>query len=329
MDASVDKRIAALAKRQGGHVSRAQLLALGLSAEAIRHRIRTGRLIRVYNGVYAVGRLPTTRRDQAAGALLACGPRAVLSHSSAAALWAITKQWPLPLELTLTAGDSRPTGLRVHRSTNLDRTQITHNYGLRVTTPARTVLDLAPRTTQRRLIRIINDLRLERRLTIDELQALIARHPRHTGAALVKPLIRDDLDLGFTRSDFEDDFPSFVERYKLPRPTLNACIGRHEVDVYFPVERVIVELDGFQVHKTRTQFEANRARDAEILGAFGIPTVRITHLQFHRKPDGVAANLHKILQARSQQPQQPPQPQQQPEPQPQQQQPRPQQQPQR
>ncbi|MGO9754068.1 MAG: type IV toxin-antitoxin system AbiEi family antitoxin domain-containing protein [Solirubrobacteraceae bacterium] len=296
MDASADKRIAALAKRQGGHVTRAQLLALGLGAEAIRHRSTTGRLIRVYNGVYAVGRLSTTRRDQAAGALLACGPHAVLSHRSATALWTITKQWPLPLELTLTRGNSRPTGLRVHRSTNLDRAQITHNHGLRVTTPARTVLDIAPRTTQRRLMRMINDLRLGRLLTIDELNALIARHPRHTGAALIKSLISDDL--GVTRSDFEDDFPSFVERYNLPRPILNTSIGGHEVDVYFPVERLIVELDGYDVHKVPRQFEANRARDAEILAAFDIPTVRLTYKRFHDLPDTVAANLHKILETR-------------------------------
>ncbi len=300
MDESADRRIAALAKRQGGHVTRVQLLALGLSAEAIRHRIVTGRLIRVYNGIYAVGHLPTTRRDQAAGALLACGPRAVLSHGSAAALWGITTDWPLPLELTVVGPPRCPRGLQVHRSINLDRTQITHNYGLRVTTPARTVLDIAPRTSQRRLTRIINDLRLERRLRIGELEALIDRHPRHIGAPLVKPLISDDP--GVTRSDFEDDFSGFVERYELPRPILNATIGGHEVDAYFPIERVIVELDGYDVHKTRAQFESNRARDAEILAALGIPTVRITHRRFHSQPQRVAANLHGILRARKQQP---------------------------
>ncbi len=295
MGDSVDARIADLAKRQGGHVTRDQLLALGLGRGAIAHRLRTGPLNRVNNGVYSVGHLPTTRRDQAAGALLACGPRAALSHSSAAALWGINKQWPLPLELT-TTGDRRPTGLRVHRSSNLTRAQVTHHHGLRVTTPARTVLDIAPGSTRRRLTRIINDLRLERRLTIEELRDLIARHPRHAGAKLIKPLISDDL--GPTRSAFEDEFARFIERYNLPRPILNATIGGYEVDVYFPVERLIVELDGYDVHKTPGQFEANRARDAEILAAFDVPTVRITYKRFHGRPDSVAANLNRILETR-------------------------------
>lgn len=292
---SVDQQIAALARHQGGHVTREQLLALGLRKDAITHRLSTGRLIRIYNGVYTVGRLPTTRRDQAAGALLACGPAAVLSHSSAAALWGIEKRWTLPLELT-TTGDRRPKGLRVHRSTSLDRRQITEHLGLRVTTPARTVLDIAPRHTRRRLIRVVNNLRLERRLTIEELHGLVERHPRHPGARHVIPLI--DTDPGVTRSELEDAFGRFLERHALPPAVCNTIIAGYEVDAYFPAERVIVELDGYDVHRTRRQFESDRARDAKILAATGIPTVRITHRQLHDGAGGVAANLRTILASR-------------------------------
>jgi hypothetical protein len=70
----VDKQIAALAKRNRGYITRSQLIKLGLGAEAIRYRVRIGRLIPVYAGVYAVGHLPTLPQDRAFGALLACGP---------------------------------------------------------------------------------------------------------------------------------------------------------------------------------------------------------------------------------------------------------------
>ncbi|MGO9972889.1 MAG: type IV toxin-antitoxin system AbiEi family antitoxin domain-containing protein [Solirubrobacteraceae bacterium] len=295
MDAPIDKRIAALARRHGGHVTHEQLLALGLGKQAIRYRAGIGQLIRVYRGVYAVGRLPTTRRDQAAGALLACGPSAVLSHRSAAALWSITDTWPLPLELSTTI-DRRPTGLRVHVVCSLSRTEITHHHGLRVTTPARTILDLAPHTPARRLTRIINDLRLERRLTIDALRDLTERHARHPGTRFVKPLIAEDR--GPTRSELEDTFQRLIDTYDLPRAILNTAIGGYEVDAYFPDERLIVELDGYEVHKTRHTFESDRARDAELLASHGIPTIRLTYRRMTQRPDHEAANLKRILEAR-------------------------------
>ncbi len=298
MSESIDRQIAALAKRQGGHVTRVQLLKIGLGPDAIAHRLRMGRLIRVYYGVYAVGRLPTTRRDQAAGALLACGADAVLSHASAAALHGIYKRWPLPLELT-TTGDRRPRGLRVHRTSSLFGTEITQHHGLRVTTPARTVLDIAPALATSRLTRIVNDLRLERRLTLDELRGLIERHPRHRGARQIAPLIAEDR--GPTRSELEDAFWRFISHYDLPRPILNARIDGYEVDAYFPLERVIVELDGYEVHRTRKKFESDRARDVHFLANQGIPTVRLTDLRMRHRGDQEAADLHKILEGRRRQ----------------------------
>ena len=154
MDEPIDRQIAAIARRQGGHITRRQLRALGLGAKAIEYRVRTGRLIRVYNGVYALGYLSRNLRDRAAGALLACGPKAVLSHSTAAAIWGEPTWPPLPLELT-TTGDRRPPELRVHRSRTLTSDQISFHGNLRVTTPARTVLDIAPRHDAQRLTRPI------------------------------------------------------------------------------------------------------------------------------------------------------------------------------
>ncbi len=295
MSEQVDKQIAALARRQGGHVTRAQLLRLGVGRHEIAHRLQVGSLIRVHYGVCAVGHLPTTRRDQAAGALLACGPRAALSHSSAAALWNIEQRWPLPLEL-ITTCDRRPKGLRVHFTTRLSRAEVTSHQGLRVTTPARTVLDIAPALSAQRLTRIINDLRLGRRLTFDELDELTRRHPGHRGARSVRALIAQDH--GATRSELEDRFQQLVKQHKLPQPVMNTMIAGYEVDAYFPVERVIVELDGYQVHLTRKKFESDRARDSDILARTGIPTVRLTHRGMNDTPDREAAKLDAILSAR-------------------------------
>src|SRR5579872_575571 len=100
MDAALERQIAALAKRQRGYVTRPQLMELGLTEKAIRWRAKTGRLIVVYAGVYAVGHVPSLLQDQAMAALLACGTGAVLSHGTAATVWGIFKAWKLPFEVT-------------------------------------------------------------------------------------------------------------------------------------------------------------------------------------------------------------------------------------
>ena len=293
MDETIDRRIAALAKRQRGYVSRAQLMKLGLGAKAVDYRIKSGRLLPVYAGVYAVGHLPTLPQDRAFGALLACGPGAVLSHGSAATVWAVFKRWEMPFEVTARSAHRR-SGLRVHR-TSLHRAEITRQLGLRVTSPARTVLDVAPRLTDRALRRALNELQRSGHLRMHEVASVLARCPRHPGAGPLRPLL--DTSDGLTRSGFEDDFLAFTTRFGLPRPRLNVLVHGYEVDAWFPQARVIVELDGWRDHSRRDRFESDRDRDAEML-ARGIVTVRITWERFVRVPAREAERLGRILRSR-------------------------------
>src|SRR5438270_6734894 len=107
--------IANLANRQRGYVTRQQLLKLGLGPDAIRYRVRIGRLIPVYAGVYAVGHLPTSCIDRAAAAILACGNGAALGHHSAACLWGFLKPWRVPFHVTALSAHRRQ-GIIVHRA---------------------------------------------------------------------------------------------------------------------------------------------------------------------------------------------------------------------
>src|SRR6185437_6672141 len=100
MAGAIDRLIAVLAGRQHGYVTRAQLLALGLTPKSIRWRVQTGRLIPVYAGVYAVGYVRRTPVARACAAVLACGEGAALSHGSAASLWGFDKHWNPPFEVT-------------------------------------------------------------------------------------------------------------------------------------------------------------------------------------------------------------------------------------
>lgn len=294
MEQTVDEKIAKLASRQRGYVGRPQLLRLGLGPEAIRYRVRIGRLIPVYLGIYAVGHVPTLPQDRAAGALLACGEGAVLSHSSAAAVWGIFKRWESPFEVTAASCHQRR-GIRVHRAA-LTRRDATTQAGLRVTSPARTILDMAPRMTKKAMRRAVNDLRRPGYLHMPELEDVIERFPRHAGVARLRPLVDGPRD-NPTRSPLEDDFLAFTERFGLPRPDVNVWVAGREVDAWFPEERLIVEIDGLDFHTDPDRFEGDRDNDATAL-SLGIPTCRFTSERMKSDPEREAERLRAILRAR-------------------------------
>ena len=130
MGEAIDRQIAAAARPCGGYVTRRRLLGLGLSARQITYRVRCGRLHPEYHGVYAVGHRPVLPVDRAHGALLAAGPRAVLSHRSAASLHRLVNDWQFPFEVT-TVEDRRVKGITIHRSTTLKPRDLTVQLGPR------------------------------------------------------------------------------------------------------------------------------------------------------------------------------------------------------
>jgi predicted transcriptional regulator of viral defense system len=289
-----DRAIASLAARQHGNITRAQLYDLGLANHAIAYRIEVGRLQRVFTGVYAVGKPARTPLERAAAAVLACGPGAALSHVSAMALWGFAKHWPAKFDVTV-ASDRRPTGIIVHRCITLTRRDVTTQLGIRVTSPARTLLDCAPRLKDKALTRAVNGALLSNYLKRSQLAELLERSKPGPAVERLIPFVTNQD--GPTRSPFEDDLLPFCEQYGLPRPSVNTIVGGNEVDAFFEAEKLIVELDGYETHSSRAAFEGDRNRDADAL-ASGLGTVRITKARMRDEPDQEAARLHAILRVR-------------------------------
>ena len=288
------RAVAALAGKQHGYVTREQLLAIGMGSEGIKYWVKIGRLIRVYAGVYAVGHLPVAPEARAHAAVLACGDKAVLSHSSAARLWTYTKHWSMPYEV-IAKSDRRREGIRVHRATGLTRRDTTRQLGVPVTSPARTVFDMTPRIkTDKALRRLVNDARLTKTFHLSDLAELLDRHPHAPATRRLRPFLAAT---GATRSELEDKFVAFARLYGLPEPTINTPMGRTEPDILFPEERVIVEIDSWRFHSDRGAFESDRDRDAERLAA-GFETVRVTEERLDNTPAREAERLHAILRAR-------------------------------
>jgi len=275
---------------QGGHVTRAQLLDAGMDPRTIERWVAKGKLFRVYRGVYAVGHLQSNPINAAHAALLAGGDRSALAGTCGLVLWKVWSHWPKQLEI-ITAGDRRPAGLIVHRSTTLLQRDIKQVNGLRVTSPARTLLDTAKRLRPEQLTRAVNDLRLRQLLTVDQLADVIARNPTHEAVTLLKP----HLELAQpepTRSPLEDRFLPLLRRHGLPTPQINVHVAGFRVDAYFPKQRLVVELDGWGSHRTKHRFVEDRRQDFAILAKTGIPTVRIPRDDVN---DGIIPQLTLVL----------------------------------
>ena len=290
---AIDAAIIEVAARQNGNITRRQLLDLGLTDDAIRHRLRTGRLYRVHPGVYSVGRPALTPHELASAAVLACGQGAALSHGSAMVLWNYWRHWEMPLEVTL-VGDRRPKRIRVHRSTTLRRHDVTKQLGIRVTTPARTIFDISPRQNDKAFKRTVSNALHSLWLTEGQLADAVAWHPRLPAAKRVARLI--GLPGTPTRSGWEDDFPAFCQQHGLPAPVVGAPLFGYVVDALFVRERVIVELGSKEFHLDPIAFETDRERDAEML-VHGLVTVRVTWERIEDRPDREAQRLGAILEA--------------------------------
>lgn len=291
--------LAEFAADRHGVVSRRELLQLGIGRGAIDHRVATGRLAELQRGVYAVGGAPRTRDSARREALLAAGPGAVLSHRSAALLWEIVALAPDRVEVTAPGRRNRP-GIEIHRSPLSGRERTTWK-GFPLTTPSRTLLDLAATLSPPRLRRAVEQAEVQRRLDVDELRALLDLHRRRAGVAGLRTVLEDhgllDDDV-VVRSVFEAEFAAFLTEHGLPRPRVNAVPAlpdrRIEVDFAWPASRVVVELDGHATHGTRSGFERDRERDRALLVA-GWRVMRVTWRQFHQCRDEIERDLRALL----------------------------------
>jgi very-short-patch-repair endonuclease/predicted transcriptional regulator of viral defense system len=282
-----------LVRVQHGVITRAQLLRLGFSPDAINHRIERGRLHPVYRGVYAVGRRELSPLGRGMAAVLACGPDAVLSHESAAALWDIRRQTTSGIEVSVTSGSARRhSGIRVRRRANLGATDVTTRHGIPVTTPTCTLIDLAARVTRDELEAAINEADKRDLIDLEALRNALDSTPRRPGVAPLRRTI-DRRTFTFTRSGLERHFLPIARRAGLPRPQTRVYVNEFEVDFYWHDLGLVVEADGWRYHRTPAQQAKDRRRDQTHTAA-GLTPLRFTHGQVKYEPRHVEAVLTTV-----------------------------------
>jgi len=230
-------------------------------------------------------------------AVLASGEGAVLSHRSAGRLWRLLPTGPEWIDVTCPGVQTRKEGIVGHRST-LREDEWEVEDGIPVTSPFRTVFDLAATLEMRELERTFHEAEVRGLRAEVSLPMLVERYPGRRGIEKVTTLLASRQPLTITRNDFEEVFLSVVDANGLPRPRMNAHLalrGRFlEIDALWEPQRLAVELDSRGVHGTHRNFESDRRRD-RILLAEGWRTMRVTWRQLRDEPAAIAADLRLAL----------------------------------
>ena len=274
----------------------AQLLGVGVSGGAIQSRLRRGRLFAVHRGVYAIGHPRLTVGGTRRAALLACGDGAVLSHRTAADVWGIRQSNERIVDITIPSrtGRARRPGVRIHTG-RLPPPEVTGRSGLPVTTPARTLLDLAAVLTARALERAIDEAERRGLFQAEAFEAVLEANRRRPGrAALAEVFAGHRPGTTRTRSGLEERFLVFCRGHGLPQPEINVPIGPYIVDFLWRAQRLIVETDGRAAHGTAAAFERDRTRDARLMTR-GYRVVRYTNRRLSRQPADVMRELRILL----------------------------------
>jgi very-short-patch-repair endonuclease len=289
--------IRGLAERQHGVVARRQLLALGLSAELVDGRLVAGYLAPIYEGVFAVGRARLGRYGRWMAAVLATGPNSVLSHGSAAELWAMRGSRGDP-EVTRRSGGTTRRGVRLHQTRVLDPSETTVEAGIPVTSIERTLVDIAARLDPRQLERAVVAADRTGQLRWPELERLLARTPRRPGACRLRRIAHKVSPRAVdAKSTLEIDFLALCREAGLAAPQVNVLVEGFLIDFLWPAERLIVETDTYGFHGDRLAFERDRERSMQLM-ACGYEVHRITKLMLRRDPNRFLGLVQQALARR-------------------------------
>jgi very-short-patch-repair endonuclease len=281
-----DRTLARLASSSHGVVTRAQLLAAGLTLDAIRHRLQSGALLREYRGVYRVGHRAPSMEARYLAAVWACGEDALLSGRAAAHLLGLLTTPPSMPEVTAPTERQVP-GIRTHRCRS--PVEATVWRGIPVTTPARTLVDLSSVLAVADLARACHEAGIRYGTSPGEVEAIMGVR---RGARNLRRVLRGDEHV--VLSALERRFLALLRRAGLPLPVTNRPARGRYVDCRWAEQRLTVELDGYRYHSSRHAWELDRRREREAY-ARGDDFRRYTYGDVFEHPAAMLRELRRVL----------------------------------
>jgi predicted transcriptional regulator of viral defense system len=293
---SADGVIAGLAAAQHGVVTRAQLLARGVSGPQIRVRIGRQQLLPLYRGVYAVGHTELPSTGLALAAAWSAGPRGALCDVAAAERHGVRESNAAKWDVILPQRSLwRPqAGIRAHASATLRPEDVAVVDGVPVTTLARTVVDLAARHPARMVEKVLDELVVQQRYDHAALTTMLERPYLRGRTELRAILAAHEPGSTVTRSMLEERFLALCTAHALPRPRMNAWVEGVNVDAWWPGTPVAAELDSRRFHTDPKTFERDREKGSELVAA-GIVLLRFTWRQLVDRPVWVASTARCAL----------------------------------
>src|SRR3954452_13897103 len=288
---TVEQKIARIASRQHGVVTRAQLYAARISAEEIKRRIEKGLLIRVFRGVYRVGHRAPSVESHFIAAVLACGDGAVLSGRAAGYLFGLVRK-PPPFPEVTTRTERRVKGIVTRRCRGLDGSETTIYRRIAITTVPRTLVDLAALLEPEELMRACHEADVRHRTKPHNVEAVLVRWPNAPGTGELRAVLRGETRV--TLSRLEKRFLALLKQAGLPLPETNRVAGAHRVDCRWPEYGLTVELDSYRYHNTRYAWEQDRERERAAHGREEAHR-RYTHEDVFNHPKPMLQELKKLL----------------------------------
>jgi very-short-patch-repair endonuclease len=285
-----DRRIAELARRQKGLVTRAQLYEIGLSPRAVSRRASDGRLHRVHRGVFSLSPvLAPLARELAA--ILAIGGDAVVSHRTAASLWNLLPpgEGDVHVTVTDTTPRQRP-GIKVHRAK--EKPARLKRDGIPLTTPEQTLYDLAATDQAATLERALNEALATRTTNRKRIRSIVEKSTNRTAKSRLTEALNDNR--GFTQEEAERRLRHLIKTARLPPAEHNAQINGFRVDALWRTQRLVVEIDGYATHTTPRAFDRDRRKDAQLTND-GYRVLRFTWRQLTTEPEATAATIARAL----------------------------------
>jgi predicted transcriptional regulator of viral defense system len=256
---TVEQIIARIAGAQHGIVTWAEMLAADISENEIRHRVDIGLLVRVHRGVYSVGHPPLTWQARYVAAVKACGEGALLCGRAAAYLLGIFKSPIPPPPEVATRTEKRIRGVATPRLKLVDR-DITEVKGIPCTTPARTIVDLAPKMDDDPFARVCHEAGVLHRTTPRQVKAAMERKARRCpGAARIRRVMQGEVKVSL--SVYEKGFLDALSAAGLPLPDqVNKRVGGKRVDCRWSKYGVTVELLSYRFHNSKYSWDQDHER---------------------------------------------------------------------
>ena len=281
----------AIADRGHGVVTRAELLAAGITRGQVETRLRSGALRAEHPGVYRVGhRAPSTEARYMA-AVKACGEGAMLSGTAAGFLLGLIRGGPPEPEVTA-PGERRIEGVRTKRSRKIDPCDRTRWLGIPVTSVPRTLVDMAPVLPEHGLAKACHEAGVRHRVSPADVEEVLARRPTSPGAAKLRRILRGEQRVALSR--LEARFLDLLRAASLPLPITNKLAGGRRVDCRWPEHKLTVELDSYTYHSSRHAWEADRRRERQAY-ARGDEFRRYTYDDVFKRARSVLRELRRIL----------------------------------